>query len=357
MRESFYDYEGRDDSLPQKIYIEPTDMCNLNCSICFRHGWIDEELGMMDMSVFNTLAAQVNDMSSVQEVFFGGMGEPLFHPHICEMISGFIPSIKKSLLTNASLLTEDMSTGLIHAGLDELWISMDGFSKECYENIRQGGEYEKVIRHLEAFNEMRKTAGSSEAGTCSSIRNIRLCITFVITPQNVGQLRYIDEFADRYDIDEINISHMIPGKPMREEDMLQDRLDVPIGKMHRLKDGSEGVPEDECPFISKNCLFVRWDGEVSPCMQLLHSCRTYLYEEARVITRFAYGNLREQKLLDCWNNEEYEKFRGRVKEFYFPFCRHCSGCEDRKGNLRDCFLAEAPTCGACIWGSGKVFCP
>ena len=53
----------------------------------------------------------------------------------------------------------------------------------------------------------------------------------------------------------------------------------------------------------------------------------------------------------------YAAFRHRVRTFYFPFCMDCWGCEDRETNLCDCFLGEAPTCGACLWSTGKVFCP
>ena len=351
MRENYYDYEGRDKAFPSKIYIEPTDMCNLNCSICFRHGWIDETPGRMDMEVFHKIANEINTIRSVKEVFFGGMGEPLFHPDIVEMIKSIESPVKKSLLTNASLLSTEMSEKLIEAGLDELWISMDGFCSECYEKMRLGGQYEKLLGSIDSFNSTRQLYHKKTG------KKVDLGITFVITGQNAEELRNIDDFADKYNVDEINISHMIPGYPIKEEELLHEKLNVPVGKMHRLKSGSEKIPEDECPFISKDCMFIRRDGDIAPCMQLLHSCRTYLYEEERIITRFAYGNVKDLSIMDCWNDEKYVAFRGRVKEFYFPFCRHCTGCDDRKGNLRDCFLAEAPTCGACIWASGKVFCP
>ena len=72
--------------LPGKVYIEPPSLCNLNCAICFRHGWIGEGLGHMESHVFDALAQEISGLDSVQEVFFGGMGEPLFHPDICRMI-------------------------------------------------------------------------------------------------------------------------------------------------------------------------------------------------------------------------------------------------------------------------------
>ncbi len=94
--------------LPQKLYIEPTSLCNLNCSMCFRNGWIDEHKGHMDMDLFEKLAGEVAGLSHIEEVVFGGMGEPLYHPQICRIIRLLPRDRKISLLTNAVMLTPAM---------------------------------------------------------------------------------------------------------------------------------------------------------------------------------------------------------------------------------------------------------
>lgn len=346
MEEMFYLHQpDNDDALPRKVYIEPTSMCNLHCSICFRHGWFQEKLGRMDEVVFEKLAQQLEQMPSIEEVFFGGMGEPLFHPDICGMIRALPQQCKKSLLTNGTLLTPQLSEKLIDAGLNELWISMDGFTEESYESIQLGSRFAQIVEHIDAFNAVRDPDRT------------HLCITFVVTRENVDQLNYINSFADAHEIDEINISHEIPGRPIPQEDMLYNRDDIAVGKMRRYG-APESMPEDHvCPFVSNNSVFVRWDGAVVPCMQLLHNTYTYLYEQRRKITSFSYGNVAQKPLIECWNDAEYRAFRHRVNTFYFPFCTCCWGCEDREGNLHDCFLGEAPTCGGCLWSTGKVFCP
>ena len=261
------------------------------------------------------------------------------------MIAVLPKSKKISLLTNGTMLTPTRSRELIDSGLSELWVSMDGFEKQIYESIQLGSRFDRILNNLEGFNMAR-------AGT-----DVRLCITFVVTPDNVDQLRYINDFADRFRVDELNISHMIPGEPISQENTLYDRQDIPVGKMRRFAFQAGQTEEHVCPFISRNAVFVRWDGKVVPCMQLLHSCYTYLYEEKRKITSFSYGSVADKTLMQCWNDPDYKGFRERVRIFYFPFCTICWGCEDRKENLMDCVYGEAPTCGACLWASGKVFCP
>lgn len=346
MEEMFYLHEldGIED-LPEKVYIEPTSMCNLNCSICFRHGWINEKLGKMELDTFHRVIESIKDMPTVKEVFFGGMGEPLFHQKICDMMEMIPSNIKKSLLTNGTMLKESCAKGLIEAGLSELWVSMDGFDEESYKLIQRGGQFNEIKNNLLKFNEYRQD------------KDVKLGITFVVAPENLEQLHYINQFADEVKADFLNISHMITGEPTKQEDMLYDREDIPVGKMHRFVPKANETQEHVCPFVQNNAVFVRWDGGIYPCMQLLHSCYTYLYEEKRKITSVSYGNIKEDTLLNIWNSPDYTAFRMRVRTFYFPFCRICFGCEDRKENLQDCFLGEAPTCGACLWATGKVFCP
>ena len=344
MEEMFYLHEPSNDlSMPQKLYVEPTSKCNFHCRICFRNQWINEKPAHMSMRTYQSLLKGAEGLASLKEFFFAGMGEPLFHPNIVDMLEAIPTRFKKSLLTNASLLTPEMSKRLLRAGLDELWVSMDSFSDNTYSDIQVGGNFEMIRRNLETFNYLRSRT--------------TLNITFVVTAENLNELDRINAFADNIDADLINISHAIPSFPIKRDETLYDRDDIPIGKMQRFAYKSVQLNENLCPFVSENALFVRSDGEVIPCMQLLHNTKTYLFDEERTITSFGYGNVNSASLEEIWNGEEFRAFRHRVNTFYFPFCTVCWGCEDRKQNLSDCFTGEAPTCGACLWATGRIRCP
>lgn len=333
------------EDLPEKVYIEPTSLCNMNCSICFRHNWAAGQLGEMSRETFEKLREQISSMPYVRAVFFGGMGEPLLHGEICGMVESISKGKHVSMLTNGTMLTAECSYALIAAGLSELWVSMDGFDQKSYEAIQIGSRFVQILKNLRDFNAARD-------GT-----NVKLGITFVVTPENAEQLNSIDRFADEIRADILNISHIIPNAPVTRKNTLYGRDDIPVGRMKRFSDPYKENGSHICPFISGRSTFVRWDGEVVPCMQLLHDCETYLFEEKRTITSYSYGNVLSETLLEIWRNTRYSAFRQRVHTFYFPFCDICWGCEDLKHNQTDCFLGEAPTCGACLWPTGKIFCP
>ena len=61
-----------------KLYIEPTNACNLDCATCFRHGW-DEPIGRMSDAAFDAILDGLAALDELPTVYFGGIGEPLSH--------------------------------------------------------------------------------------------------------------------------------------------------------------------------------------------------------------------------------------------------------------------------------------
>ena len=60
----------------RKLYIEPTSLCNLNCIMCFRHTWMNEKMGHMDLELFYKAIRDEKALEKTETIFFGGMGEP-----------------------------------------------------------------------------------------------------------------------------------------------------------------------------------------------------------------------------------------------------------------------------------------
>jgi len=328
----------------ERLYIEPTSACNLQCSMCFRNNWIDEKLGFMSEKVFDEILCSLNDMPTIKSVMFGGMGEPLLHKNIVAMVSCVAQkNIKAELLTNATMLNEEMARALIKAGLDMLWISVDGFDRSGYEKIHKGSEFDIIKKNIEYFNKIK--------GNC------KMGLTFVVMQDNIDELIKVNDFADMMGFDMINLSYAIPCDPVKTIDSCYD-TGFRIGKQKRV-DFSEyhSRKTNHCPFIEEKNCFVKWNGEVVPCMQLLHSSYSYLYEEKRKIQAKSFGNVESESLAELWDGREYVDFRKRVREFDFPDCTICDGCDERLANESDCMYNTFPTCGACLWAQGVGRCP
>ncbi|MDO4549147.1 MAG: radical SAM protein [Clostridia bacterium] len=328
-----------------KLYIEPSSLCNLQCNICFRNNWIGEKQGLMDEACFENLYKALA-VSAPANVVLGGMGEPLTHPRIAQWTRKLKSlGCRVEVITNAVLLTEAMSRELIDAGIDEVWISMEGFSREAYEKERRGAAYDDLIRNIEAFNRARGAA-----------TDVMLGVTFVMIAENTRELTRINRFAQVYKVDEINLSFAIPSSPVERENTIY-RDGYPVGRMREWAPNFTPVRDTYCRFVAEDNAFVRWDGAVAPCMQLLHECHTYLYTEKRRIRRISFGNVNNSDIHEIWQSDAYTAFRKRICEFDFPCCTSCDGCDDRLCNEKDCCYNDFPTCGACLWGRGLVYCP
>jgi MoaA/NifB/PqqE/SkfB family radical SAM enzyme len=136
-----------------KVYIEVTNACNLECRTCIRNSW-GESPGWMSARTFDRIAADLGKVSPAPSVFFGGFGEPLSHSNILGMRAAVkAAGAKAELITNGTLLTSEMSRRLIEAGLDRLWVSLDGARPESYADIRLGAELPKIVANVAAFRD------------------------------------------------------------------------------------------------------------------------------------------------------------------------------------------------------------
>ena len=138
-----------------KLYIEPTVRCNLACRTCIRNVW-NEPGGDMTGATFAAVIAGLRNFKPPPTVFFGGFGEPLGHPGIIDMVADAKAlGCPVELITNGVLLTEQTSRQLIGAGLDRLWVSLDGARLESYADVRLGATLPTVLANLGRFSDSR----------------------------------------------------------------------------------------------------------------------------------------------------------------------------------------------------------
>lgn len=366
-----------------KVYIEPTNICNLDCRTCMRNVW-DEAYGKMDWAVFERILDGIAWVQPRPTVFFGGFGEPLAHPRIAEMITrvkGLGCSVE--MISNGILLNEERGMALLQADLDRLWISLDGASPESYSDVRLGASLPKVIANLERLRELRCLAGYRHD------HRPWLGIAFVAMQRNIRDLPAVLSLGTTLGAKFFSISNVLAHtEELNQETLYQrsmgnhatlrdtqhavinlPRMDWndltagPLAEVHRRKHvmlmaGKEmNRAHDSCTFIEQGSTAIRWDGAVSPCLPLLHSNEYYLAHYLRRAQEHVIGFVGERDLLDLWQDPEYVAFRERVQQFDFSPCAGCSGCELSQANHADCMDSPAPTCGGCLWGQGLIQCP
>lgn len=115
----------------------------------------------------------------------------------------------------------------------------------------------------------------------------------------------------------------------------------------------------KCEFVEEDGAFVSWDGDIHPCYFLWHRYRCYVGGWEKHVKPWVFGNLRENDIIEIWNDQNYRSFRENVLHYNFPFCFDCSFalCDYVQGEHfeQDCYIESVP-CGACLWCTGLFQC-
>ena len=229
----------------------------------------------------------------VSQVRFFLAGEPVFHPHLDKLIS---IAVQKGLLTqvhtNANYLDAKRSEKLIASGLHSISFSFDGETKEEYESIRVGGDFEKTLANIIQFLQIKRDNKSRYP-----------FVTFqVIKPFKPGapfSPSISKEFKQQFDglpIDRFVALYPFSWPGQEEQDFVRT-----VGK--------NIFP---CPVIWQS-LSVGWDGRILGCCGDLNGMVTL-------------GDVHKDRLEDVWNGEkliEMRRLHLRAKFRDIPLCRDC----------------------------------
>lgn len=363
-----------------KIYIEPTNTCNLLCRTCMRNVW-DETPGSMTESTFEKVLTGLTQFPNLPLVFFGGLGEPLSHPLIIEMVARVKAlGAQVELITNGTLLTARKSKQLIDAGLDTLWVSLDGARPESYSDVRLGAKLPRVLENIDRFRRTRRPAHRPVP---------EIGVAFVAMKRNVQDLPAVIKLGQKLGAVKFSVSNVLPYTEELDHEILYQqtlrditylpspwlpRLSLPKmdlngaareAFMRALDSGCNvqmaginlGGANDVCVFIENGSLSIGWDGSVSPCLPLLHTHVSYLHGKQRINRRHHVGSLEERGLFEIWVDPNFVAYRERVQRFGFAPCTFCGGCDLSEANEEDCLGNEFPACGGCLWAQGVIQCP
>jgi hypothetical protein len=296
-RLSWYLKRTRVSHPPYFVNIEPTNICNLRCTICSMDD--SRENGYMDPGLFRRIADDAAAAGVIAVRLFLG-GEPLMHPDIPDFVryaesKGLVTNIH----TNATMLDGRMSEALLDAGLSMLTFSFDGETSEEYEKIRVGGKFDEVLRNIIAFLEMKRMRNSMSPETTLQI--IRPVTTADDANGQSGRsLAGVSEgFRKRFD--GLPLDHLLVIPPHNWAGEMTGIGEEPPGKVY--------FP-CQLPWQS---LSAAWDGSVVACCGDLNG-------------RMVLGDFRRETIADVWNGEALISMRKQQLRSDTPKCSLCSSC-------------------------------
>lgn len=290
---------------PIRIWVEPTNFCNLNCVSCLRSLGREVPIGYLDMELFRKIADEASEFAN--DINFIGSGESLFHPELAGMVAyAKKRGLRTRLETNATILNAERSEKLIDAGLDFLSISFDGYTKEDYEAIRRGAHFETTLANVKGFLRIKKEKGNRTPYTI---------IQFLRTPAFLASAteEKRKEFEANFKDLPLNgyryvTPHRYSGRMSRER----------IGVTHGFVRNVEGSLITKVVYVP--CVYlwtsmqILWDGRAVAC------CMDFYGD-------YTIGDTRRQTLLQIWNGERLQTLRKKLKEKKHSDIGLCKECD------------------------------
>ncbi len=190
------------------VYFHITDFCIYKCKQCgILKEWANEENKRRYMSYSKFVSYFDKFVRGIEliENTFGfkyqrdkiiihtqGGGEPLVHPQFSEIINYITEhGFPVRLTTNAALLHGERADALFNANLTELHVSIDAATPEVYADVRQKGQFEKVVNNLQEFISRYKDLQKRPAFT----------VSFFNAPHNNKDLKKFCEYwAPKVDV-------------------------------------------------------------------------------------------------------------------------------------------------------------
>ena len=309
------------------IEVEVTTRCYLKCTIC-EHTYFPKDYINQDTS-FETVKNLVDGIPNLRWINLTGEGSAVLNKEFGQMVQ-YIKG--KNIYIDFSHdffhLDESLARLWILEGVERVFVSLDGATKETYEKIRVGSDFDKVIRNVKKFIELKQWYRSPTP---------EMCFRMAIFKDNVHEvekfIELIHSFGPRKDLGdktEINLVGLLEFKETRgwECEVPQDvqkrvrqkckEYGFTLNWSHPSHDADAKPPLEFC--LAWTEPYIIMGGYVIPCCAVVMSNRRKFLEEQ------AFGNINELPLRDIWNSDRFKEFRLMVRDPRGPVPVVCSSC-------------------------------
>jgi MoaA/NifB/PqqE/SkfB family radical SAM enzyme len=305
---------------PCLIEVEPTTRCNLKCRMCEHTYWREPQ---RDMS-FKEFKKIIDQFPHLKWIGLTGIGSSFLNKDFMKMLQ-YVKSKKiyVEIYDTFFLINREKAKELINLGIDRILPSIDAATKETYEKIRVGSDFETVVRNLKNLIEIKKE------------RNLifpELSFHYIISKLNMHEVVKFIDFVHSIDptakkiafttllhpFKEVQGDYLlsVPEKIIQEAERRGKELGIRIGWNFNVRDEKCRPLIGECTFWIIPFIFAT--GHVIIC------CAGNEANSREFQKKYSFGNILEKPFREIWNSEEYKKARKLIRQGICPM--QCRGC-------------------------------
>jgi len=305
-----------------------TYRCSSKCKTCTLWQRTDraDEMSLDDWKRTVDMCAE---MGARYFELFGG--DALLRPDVLVPLTAYIksqPGLACDLVTNCNLMSERTARGLVEAGIDDIWISIDGVAED----------HNKVRGREKTFSKVEKTI-QWVLDARGEISNLNFDTFDRVMPyaeemgMDFNHLEYVGEFWEElldqsiidgvrpnpYFVRQGDISVLVNEEQARiikakVAQMKKDvrKMDISLQCENVDKLSVEQMVTGFCD--NRRCYITRGKVAVDPKGNVL-GCPFF--------GEWFLGNVREQHLNKIWNNKKHKRFMTHFTRRNMKLCDHC----------------------------------
>ncbi len=321
---------GRPAIGPQTVHIDVTNTCNAKCITCWDHSpllkvprpmsWKQRRLPFED---FEDIVAQLAELGSIRAIILSGMGEPLTHPRIYDMIAA-VKARGWALTMLSNLVAADIDR-LASSGIDQLLVGVQGVTPGSYTAFHPGWT---EAQFFAMCSYLRRLTSSG----------VRVKHVQVINRDTAEEVVSMVRFGHRYRADRVNfkLASLYGGTETCSvtEDQREWLVQVGLPQAVALA-GQLGVSTNldlfarqlsaaqtharaTVPIEDIGCFMGYAYSRITVDLDVLYCCNT----EVQV------GSLRDGNFGEMWHGQRWNQLRDTLaKGHYFKGCDKCGKLE------------------------------
>ncbi len=306
------------DLFPPFLEIEPTTICNFRCRCCEHSYWKEPSKNM----TFEEFKKIFDSFGMPKWLGLTGIGSGYLNPDYHKMLAyakskGTIIEVFDHF---AHFKNDEQIKELIEIGPDFQFVSIYGATKKTSEYISRGSDFNKTIRDIRKFVELKKKMKKHFP---------ILSFHFIITKQSKDEIFQFIDFVDSLntEIGEILITPLLHGfkeaKPYFvrfDESYRKKVIDYAHNKNIAITFNQvTRVKKPKITYCKEYIMpFIFVDGDVTPCCgQNEGNIRDWQH-------KFSLGNALKKPFKEIWYSPKYKEMRRKIRNNEFP--PECANC-------------------------------
>lgn len=300
----------KDNPYPVSVEIDPSNICNFNCSWCCFKESKSKSPTMIEGKLFLKIVKELAELG-IKSITFTGGGEPLMNESTLNaIILAYKKGIKVGLVTNGNLFFGLGANCMKY--YEFIRISLDAGTDKTYQKVHKAkkGDFLRTTYNIGTLSLFKK-------------KNHTIGISFLVHPDNYREIYKAAKLSKELGVDYFQIKPIYYLNSVKHT-RIWLKAKPYIDKALKLSDNKFRV-------FSMNYRFndmVKAKRNYKKCR--IHNYLTIIGADSKVYLccpyrgneKFCLGDLKKNTFKEIWNSKRRKKVINSIDMTKCPYCRH-----------------------------------